>query len=31
VLDDDGQAVMPQPREAFKIEFDETVFGRRFY
>lgn len=31
VVDDNGQAVMPQPREAFKVEFDETVFGRRFY
>lgn len=31
VVDDNGDATVPQPREAFKVEFDETVFGRRFY
>jgi ectoine hydroxylase-related dioxygenase (phytanoyl-CoA dioxygenase family) len=30
-LDDDGNAVEPKPREAWKIEFDERVFGRRYF
>ena len=27
----DGQAVPPRPREAFKVEFDEQVFGTRYF
>jgi len=30
-LDDAGEAVAPRPREAWKIEFDEKVFGRRYF
>ena len=30
-LDDDGNAVEPKPRESWKIEFDERVFGRRYF
>jgi hypothetical protein len=31
VLNDEGEVVAPKPREAFKIEFDEKVFGDRYY
>ena len=27
----DGEAVEAKAREAFKVEFDETVFGRRYF
>ena len=30
-LDGDGNAVEPKPRESWKIEFDERVFGRRYF
>ena len=30
-LDDDGAAVAPKPREAWKVEFDEKVFGSRYF
>jgi hypothetical protein len=26
-----GEAVAPKPREAFKVEFDEQVFGTRYF
>ena len=30
-LDEDGQVVLSKPRESFKVEFDEKVFGSKYY
>ena len=30
-LDEGGEAVAPKPREAWKVEFDEKVFGSRYF
>ncbi|KAH8049465.1 phytanoyl-CoA dioxygenase [Aureococcus anophagefferens] len=30
-LDEEGSAVAPKPREAWKVEFDEKVFGSRYF
>jgi hypothetical protein len=30
-LDASGQRVPPKPREGFKVEFDEKVFGTRYF
>ena len=30
-VDEDGNAVAASPREAFKTEFDERVFGTRYF
>jgi hypothetical protein len=30
-VDADGNAVAASPREAFKTEFDERVFGSRYF
>jgi len=30
-LDEHGNRVLAKPREAFKVEFDERVFGTRYF
>jgi hypothetical protein len=30
-LDHDGEVVLSKPRESFKVEFDERVFGSKYY
>jgi len=30
-VDREGQPVLPKPREAFKVEFDEKVFGTKYF
>ena len=30
-LDENGNRVLAKPREAFKVEFDERVFGTRYF
>ena len=30
-VDEAGEAVEPKPRESFKVEFDEKVFGSRYF
>ena len=30
-VDREGHAVSPRPREGFKVEFDERVFGTRYF
>ena len=30
-VDQQGNAVTAKPREAFKVEFDEKVFGTRYF
>ena len=30
-LDYDGEVVLSKPRESFKVEFDERVFGSKYY